>query len=285
MDSRSIFSDLTSIGRAALTVQDLDRMVSFYCTIVGLSVLETSADTTTLGVGPEPLLVLIEDKSAQPRTPQQAGLFHIAFRYPTDVALGAALDRVQSEWNLDGAADHLVSEALYLTDPENNGLELYIDRPRGAWPYRANGTIKIGTVPLALDGLTQSSDGSQTAPTGTTIGHLHLAVSSIDRARGFYVDKLGMTPQTTMESALFVAFGGYHHHLGLNTWQNRAEPAGGCGLAWFEFVVDLNDGESLETVHEQCLTANLPVTTTGSYLELSDPDQIKIRVRTQKQSQ
>jgi len=88
-----------------------------------------------------------------------------------------------------------------------------------------------------------------------------------------------------MESALFVAFGGYHHHLGLNTWQNRAEPAGGCGLAWFEFVVDLNDGESLETVHEQCLTANLPVTTTGSYLELSDPDQIKIRVRTQKQSQ
>ena len=282
MDSQSIFSDSTHIGRAALTVQNLDRMVSFYCTVVGLSILETSVDRTTLGVGSEPLLILIEDQSAQPRTPHQTGLFHIAFKFPTDAALGAALDRIQSEWQLDGTADHFVSEALYLTDPENNGVELYIDRPRDTWPYRADGTVKIGTAPLALDRLTQSSDGSQTAPTGTTVGHLHLEVSSIDRARTFYVDKLAMTLQTAMESALFVAFGEYHHHLGLNTWQNRSEPAGGCGLAWFEFVLDLNDDESLETVHERCLDADLSVTATDSYLELVDPDQLTIRIRTQK---
>ncbi|MFB1063810.1 VOC family protein [Natrinema sp. H-ect4] len=273
----SLLPDTARIGRTALLVTDLDGMIDFYRDVVGLSVLTRRETTATLGVGETPLLVLDRDESASPRGHDQAGLFHNAFKVPTRTALGAALERIRERRHLDGASDHYVSEALYCTDPEDNGIEIYTDRPRAEWPRASDGTIRIGTAPLDLEDVAAQSDGSADAPAGTTVGHVHLEVSSIDATREFYVETLGLTVQTEAQSALFLAAGDYHHHLGTNAWNGRSQPAGGRGLAWFEFVVP--DDETLATVRRRLDDADVAVGDRTDGLELTDPDGISIRIR------
>jgi len=273
----SLLPDTARIGRTALLVTDLDGMIDFYRDVVGLSVLTRRETTATLGVGETPLLVLDRDESASPRGHDQAGLFHNAFKVPTRTALGAALERIRERGHLDGASDHYVSEALYCTDPEDNGIEIYTDRPRAEWPRASDGTIRIGTAPLDLEDVAAQSDGSADAPAGTTVGHVHLEVSSIDATREFYVETLGLTVQTEAQSALFLAAGDYHHHLGTNAWNGRSQPAGGRGLAWFEFVVP--DDETLATVRRRLDDADVAVADRTGGLELTDPDGISIRIR------
>jgi catechol 2,3-dioxygenase len=208
-----------TVGRVALRVADLSRTVEFYRDTVGLDVLERTADRATLGVD-APLVVLLAAPDAPPRGPREAGLFHTAFRVP-------------SRATLDGASDHLVSEALYLSDPEGNGVELYRDRPRAEWPLTDEG-VGMDTRPLALDDLRAAGGGDGGAPPGTTVGHVHLEVSSLSAARAFYADELGLNVRATAPEACFLAVGDYHHHVGLNTWNERTEPATGRELAWFE---------------------------------------------------
>ncbi len=277
MTATPIIPDTAWIGRTALLVTDLDATVDFYRDVVGLAIHARDETTATLGVDGTPLLVLKRDENAPARSREEAGLFHNAFRVPSRTALGAALERIRDRWQLDGASDHHVSEALYLTDPEDNGVEIYRDRPKAEWPRADDGSVQIGTVSLDLTDVAAQSDGAATAPPETTVGHVHLEVSSIDAARAFYVDTLGLRVQTAARSALFVAAGDYHHHLGLNTWNGRSKPLDGRGLAWFEFVV--SDEGALATVRQRLEDADIPARERGRSLEIHDPDGISIRFR------
>ncbi|EJN59147.1 VOC family protein [Halogranum rubrum] len=275
MTPSPLVPDTARIGRTALVVANLDETVEFYTDVVGLTVQTRDTNAATLGAGETPLLVLTEDEDAPPRRRDQTGLFHTAFLLPTRAALGAALDRIREHARLSGASDHYVSEALYLSDPEGNGVEIYWDRPRAEWPRADDGTVEIGTIPLDVDELAAQSDGAATAPSGTTVGHVHLEVSSIDASKAFYVDTLGLRPQTEMPSALFVAAGDYHHHLGLNTWNGRTRPPGGRGLAWFEFVV--GDAETLAAVRRRLADAGVSTTDVADGFEVGDPDGVSLR--------
>lgn len=278
MTSPSSLPPSSRVGRVALVANDLDPMVQFYRDVVGLTVQSRDADGATLGTGGDPVLVLRADPDAPERGPDEAGLFHTAFRVPTREALADALDRIQNRWRLSGASDHLVSEALYLGDPEGNGVEIYCDRPREDWRITDDGRVEMDTLPLDLDGLRAAVSGADAAPDGTDVGHVHLEVTDIAAAREFYVDLLGLAVRQSMgDSALFVAAGGYHHHVGLNTWNGRSEPASSRGLDWFELVVP--DEETLEAVRSRLVDREIPVESTPDGFSVTDPDGIGLRVR------
>lgn len=265
------------IGRVALTVTDIERMTTFYESVVGLEVLSTGDGRAVLGVDGAALLVLIENHDAEPRPRDAAGLFHTAFRVPSREALGDALRRVESQWELDGAADHIVSEALYFSDPEGNGIEVYCDRPRTEWEETEDGMVKMATLQADLAGIREQAAGDEQMSDGTTVGHVHLEVSDLSAARRFYVDALGMNVRQDLGSALFVAAGGYHHHIGLNTWNNRASSTSGRGLTWFE--VTFPDGDALEAVRDRCEDRGIAVESVDGGYELVDPDGIVVRLQ------
>lgn len=275
MTNESILPQSTQIGQVALSVADLDAMVEFYTTVVGLERQHRDETSAVLGAGGKPLLVLEYDPNANPRESSQTGLFHTAFRVPSRSALGGALDRIETHWTLDGASDHHVSEALYLDDPEGNGVEIYRDLPTASWPRNDDGTIGIGTVPLDLDTIAAASDESTTVPAETTIGHMHLEVSSLPASRAFYVDRLGFDVKTALDSALFIAAGDYHHHLGLNTWNRRSEPTGGRGLAYFELVVPATE---LATVKQRLTESAIQTAESDGGVHITDPDGIECRI-------
>ena len=197
------------------------------------------------------ILILTEDPGARPKPARTTGLYHIAIRYPDRASLGQALARMLAQgWTLGGASDHGVSEALYTSDPDGNGVELYVDRPREKWP-REQSRVAMFTAPLDVqslyqEGLETSSTGDG-APAGVVMGHIHLQVSDLQRSGSFYRDRIGLDiTQDSYPGALFLSAGGYHHHIGLNTWASRGAPPpppDSAGLASFSFV--LPDRESL----------------------------------------
>lgn len=284
-DEEPVLRGETHIGRVALRVADLERQTEFYRDVVGLAVLESDSGRTILGTDDGPLLELIADPTAPERAPAQTGLFHTAFLVPSRAALGDALERIRTEWRLGGAADHLASEALYLSDPEGNGIEIYRDRPVAEWDRTETGGVRLDTLPLDLEELESISHGRASVPRETTVGHVHLEVSSLDASRAFYVNGVGLGVQYQYDGALFVAAGDYHHHVGLNTWRGRSEPAGGdrartLGLERIELVVP--DRETLEGMKERLLEQDSVITPedgTESAFSTRDPDDIAWRVR------
>lgn len=268
----------TEIGRAALAVADAERAAGFYESVVGLRVQDRRDGRVVLGDGGTPLLVLDERPSLPERGERAAGLFHVAFRVPSRAALGAALRRIEDEWELTGASDHGVSEALYLRDPEGNGVEVYRDRPRDDWESTPEG-VRIVTEPLDLDGVRAAGDDTGHVPAGTDVGHVHLEVTDLDRAGSFYEATLGFDRRATYDGARFLGAGGYHHHVGVNVWNRRSEPTAGRGLSWFEVVVP--DAEDVAAAREQLSAAGHEVTDRGDgTLAVTDPDGIEIRLRT-----
>lgn len=267
----------TRIGRSALRVSDLEELTEFYRDVVGLHILRHSETTAVLGVDGTPLLVLEGDEDAPTRDRTGAGLYHNAFRVPSRAALGDALTRIRDRWQLDGASDHRVSEALYLTDPEGNGIEIYRDFPREEWPMTDDGRVQMGTDPLDLVSVEADAAGDDGVPPGTVLGHIHLEVSSLEAFRDFYVDTLGFEVQMEVSEALFVSAGGYHHHLGANTWHHRTNPAEGRGLSWFEVVVP--DSATFDAVRDRITGRGMPVTETDDGIAVIDPDDIEVRFR------
>ncbi|WP_276253355.1 VOC family protein [Halomontanus rarus] len=291
-DEEPVLRGETHVGRVALRVADLERQTEFYRDVVGLAVLESRStdDRVVLGAGEGALLELIADPSAPERAPAQTGLFHTAFLVPTRAALGDALERVRTQWQLDGAADHLASEALYLSDPEGNGIEIYRDRPPEEWDRTESGGVRLDTLPLDLQEVASISRGRASVPRETTVGHVHLEVSSLAASRAFYVGQVGMGVQYEYDGALFVAAADYHHHVGLNTWRGRSEPASGdpnrtLGLEWVELVVP--DRETLEGVRERLLERDSEITPEGDAefaFSTRDPDEITWRIRVENGS-
>ena len=261
-----------AIGEVHLTISDLDRSLQVYQANLGFTVHQRDDGTARLGAGGPDLLVLVQSKRA-PRVHGTTGLYHFAILVPSRADLARALRRlVDTDTRLQGAADHGVSEALYLADPDGNGIEVYRDRPRGEWPY-VDGELRMRTDRLELDALLEASDNANGLPHGTTIGHVHLHVSHLAAAERFYVDVLGFAlMQRYGSSALFVAAGNYHHHVGLNTWVGVGAPApppGAIGLR--HFVVRLPDAQAVSAVSDRLRAANVPVETIDRGVILRDP--------------
>lgn len=268
--------DDSRIGRVAIRVNDLDEMTTFYETVIGLQVLSQQDDRAVLGVDQE-VLTLIEDRDTEPRHRDETGLFHTAFRVPTRSSLGDVLKRVEEHWELDGSADHGVSEALYFTDPDGNGIEVYCDRPQEKWEIDENGMVRMATQRLDLADLREQANGTEDAPDGTIVGHVHLEVSDIDASRRFYVDTLGLNIRQEMSTALFVAAGDYHHHIGMNTWNGRTEPASGRGLDWFEIIIPHEN--TAAKLRERCKEHGYDTEDDENGCTVIDPDRIQIRIR------
>jgi catechol 2,3-dioxygenase len=246
----------TRLGAIRLRAGDLDRLREFYETTVGLRPLDTADGVISLGADGRALVELVGDPEAPARPPDTTGLFHLALLVPTRADLARTLRRVAgSGWRLTGASDHLVSEALYLRDPEGNGVELYRDRPRDEWPF-AGDSVEMATLPLDLDDLLAEpggEDADEAMPDGTTLGHVHLQVADLDRAESFWVDALGLDVTARgLPGALFASAGGYHHHVGLNTWAGVGAPTpppGARGLVRFDLV--LPDAGAVEAAAER----------------------------------
>ncbi|MEK3913538.1 VOC family protein [Paenibacillus sp. FSL H7-0331] len=275
----------TVLGEVHLKVSNLARSIQFYKEVVGLQVLDQTADSARFTVDGHQVLLAIQEVTGAivPRR-SSAGLYHFAILVPDRKTLGLSLrNLIQSGIHI-GQADHLVSEALYIADPDNNGIEIYRDRPRESWKRDAQGNYKMATDPIDWDGLlAEAGDESWTGlPTGTIIGHIHLHVSDLQQSKAFYIDVLGFTVELNGAAnmgALFIAAGGYHHHIGLNIWAGVGAPlapAEGTGLAYFTIVVP-NQAE-LQAVIERVSQAGIAVTEANGDWALKDPTGIEIRL-------
>jgi catechol 2,3-dioxygenase len=267
-------------GAVRLNVADIDPARRFYEETIGLRPVAGEGEHLRLGADGSTLVELVDAPGAPRRPPRTTGLFHLAILLESRLELARALSRiVRSGWPLTGASDHLVSEALYLSDPEGNGIEVYRDRPREDWPF-ADGQLEMATVPLDVDSvadeLAGAGPGSSGVAAGTRIGHVHLNVADLDRAEAFYCDLLGF--EVTMRGypgALFVSTGGYHHHLGLNTWAARAAegvsrpPAGALGLARFELLVD--EAFDLDRLERRLSAAGVETHRGDDGVQVADP--------------
>ena len=268
----------TGIGRVGLRVADLDALLRFYREVIGCAV-ERDDDRARLAADGEPLIVLEESPGAPPRPRDAAGLFHVAIRVPDRTALAAALDRIRgSDAQLTGASDHLVSEALYLQDPAGNGLEVYRDRPRSEWTRTDDGRVEMDTLPLDLGDLAAAGGSAARLPAGTDVGHVHLETTDLAEAVGFYVDRLGLAMSSGgYTGAAFLAAGGYHHHVGINTWNRRTAPIGDHqGLRWFEVV--LPDAGARSAVRRRREAAGLAVEAVDGDPSVVGPDGIRVRL-------
>jgi catechol 2,3-dioxygenase len=217
-------ADMTRLGAVHLTVTDLDRSVGFYQDAIGLRVHRRDDGSADLGAGGDDLVVLVEEQAAR-RAGRHAGLYHYALLMPSRAELARALQRLAvSRTPIEGASDHGISEAIYLPDPDGNGIELAADRPRDTWPdLRTLGRPR----PLDLHGLLGTLGDAEPvrhADPQTIVGHLHLHVNDIAAARRFYEDVVGFRAMTAMPNAVFVSVAGYHHHLAFNTWRGAGVP-------------------------------------------------------------
>jgi len=264
------------IGAVHLTISELDRSVRFYESHVGFTLHRREERTAWLGAGGADLLVLTECESA-PRVRGATGLYHFAILVPARADLGRALRRlVTTDTVMQGAADHGVSEALYLADPDGNGIEIYRDRPRAEWPL-IDGQLQMGADPVDVESLLadgSAGDGRGLAP-GTVIGHVHLHVARLDAAHHFYVEVLGFDlMQRYGPSALFVSAGGYHHHIGLNTWAGVGAPPpppGAIGLRHFD--VPLPSPAARDDVERRLRAAGVDVDPAADELIVRDPSR------------
>ena len=232
------------LGAIRLRAADVGLLRDFYERAIGLRALPSDDGISAVGAADGPLVELVGKPDAPVRPAGTTGLFHLALLVPTRADLARALRRIfDAGWHLSGASDHLVSEALYLSDPEGNGIELYRDRPREEWPHQDD-EIAMATLPLDLEGLLAEPAADEDAPSmpdGTVLGHVHLQVADLDEASAFWVGAVGFDVTASLyPGALFVSAGGYHHHVGLNTWAGVGAPPppeGARGLDRFEIVL------------------------------------------------
>jgi len=269
----------TSIGAVHLTVADLDRSIRFYQTHLGFTLHEREGETARLGAGAGDLLLITASASAR-RAHGVTGLYHFAILVPSRVALAQSLRRlIDSGTVMQGFADHGVSEAIYLADPDSNGIEVYRDRPRAEWP-RGSAGLRMGTAPLNVEHLLSDLRGETLhwsgLDAGTVIGHVHLHVADLAAAEQFYVGALGFDlTQRYGHAALFVAAGGYHHHVGLNTWAGVGAPPpppGAIGLR--HFVVRVTGKHALDEVRKRLTTAGVEIETRdGGGFFVRDPSR------------
>lgn len=276
----------TAIGLVTLRVSDLERSRRFYEGILAFQPIEVTPGKVVLGdQEKQPLLELIEVPGAAPQPRRATGLYHVAILFPTRADLGRELLRLVSANLQIGQGDHLVSEALYLSDPDGNGLELYRDRPRDTWRW-SKGEVEMATDPVDIRGLAEEgardAEPWEVIPAGTRVGHIHLQIGDIKEAEHFYHTILGFDVVCHYPGALFVSAGGYHHHIGLNTWHSRGAqptPANSAGLQ--NYMVTIPTREGLLEVKERLVAHKVPFEELEDLIRVNDPwnNQILLKVQ------
>jgi catechol 2,3-dioxygenase len=271
--------DATAMGTTQLVVRDLDTVARYYTDAVGMEPLGRSGDVLRLGYDDEPILELAADRGASSSPADGAGLYHTAILFPDEQALADVLVRVveRAPRSYAGASDHLVSQAFYFTDPEGNGIELYVDRPRDAWTWRG-GEVQMASAPLdARDFVSTHASDPESAPaealgSGGTVGHMHLSVGDLAAAEEFYADVVGFDVVSRVDDALFMSAGGYHHHLAVNTWGSagagtRSPDEAGLGF----LTVRLPEATPLEPIARRLEEAGVQHRSSGRELRVEDP--------------
>ena len=270
------------VGAAHLTVADLSQVSAFYQSMLGMKVLDSSMSGHVLGAGGTPLLTLTTrgDAAQAPRT--AAGLFHNAFLMPDRSELARWLRHAaHNNVVLDGASDHLVSEAIYLSDPEGNGIEIYADRRPQDWTFHDDGTVEMATNRLDLQALYDSAPDTRWdgMAEGSAIGHIHLQVGNIPEANAFYRDVLGLKVMAAYPGASFFATGGYHHHVAANIWNSRgamARAANMTGLS--DYTLRFNDETALKAALASLETHEIEATGENGVWSLKDPWGIGLKL-------
>jgi catechol 2,3-dioxygenase len=286
-DPRFRLPDSTHVGRVVLQIADLDRSIAFYRDILGLAVLDRDEGPHRVArlapADSSRALVELREKKGVRSVPRGGllGLFHFALLLPDRAALGRFVRHLDERDVPAGAADHLFSEALYLVDPDGLTVEVYRDRPRDEWPSR-NGELVSASDPLDFDGLLQAAGGDrwQGAPPQSTMGHVHFFVGDLRSADAFYHHAIGFDNTiTSWPGALFVSAGGYHHHVGLNTWAAGAPVATDEDARLIEWELVLPDEETVREVSRRVGDAGFIVNAGDAGVRVTDPWGITARLR------
>jgi catechol 2,3-dioxygenase len=273
------------IGAVGLVVRDLDRLAAYYRDLLGLSVIERIGGTARLGVDGVVLLELEHRPDALPDDNREAGLYHTAFLMPTRADLARWIVHIaKHRVPITGASDHDVSEAIYLDDPEGNGIEVYSDRPPERW-HRDGKLIFQKTDPLDIEDIVREIDASTAtypgAPAGLRVGHIHLRVGDVAKAEDFYCNLFSLDVTRRRGGATFLSTGGYHHHVACNVWHSDgagARNARRAGLAWFEF--EAADSSAFEAVRTRLQSAGAALAPTPRGFETVDPWGTRLRITT-----
>lgn len=290
-DTKTSVASGLRLGAVSLMVSNLERVSEYWQRVVGLHVVDESTDRVGLGVEGDVLVELVSAAGAPIPEKNATGLFHVAVLLPTRTDLAIALRRLSQNKIQDlGASDHLVSEALYVSDPEGNGIEIYWDRPQSEWNWEGS-SIEMATLRLDFDGLLNELDPLSTeevmtrtaggVPAGTKVGHVHLKVSNVSKSLEWYTNILGMdTTAVRGNEAGFMSVDGYHHHLGLNSWNStNGNPSlpGTRGLSHFNITLP-----TIDQIHEIATAAESSSVEfswiNDSTLELIDPSGIRFRL-------
>lgn len=263
-----------------LKVKNLDYALTFYQNIMGFKVLEKADRKAVLTAnGKTPLVTLEQPENVLAKEGRTSGLYHFAILLPSRADLSVFLRHFLGTGYQLGAADHYVSEALYITDPDGNGIEVYRDRPSNEWSWK-DGLVDMATVELDGNGLLAESDTEWTGlPSGTIMGHIHLHVGDLQKAEEFYTKGLGFTIVSYYPQAVFLSTGGYHHHIAINTWQGEGAPTppkNSVGLNWYSLVFP--DNAARESAIERLKQLGASVEKEADYYVTSDPSGNQIRL-------
>ncbi len=284
--------DQTHIGQVHLQTQNLPRLAQFYTGLLGFKEIQTKGKTLYLSAnGDFPALIVVsENPNLLPHNRYSPGLFHTAFLLPNRSSLAQLLKQLMEHGIRLGFGDHAVSEAIYLSDPDGNGVEVYADRPRNMWPI-VGGQVQMTTEPVDTAGLLNELKHTSLSWQGiheqTTIGHIHLQVSSVAKAEQFYHQILGFAvTQRTYPGALFVSAGGYHHHLGLNIWNSHhATPTLTDSIGLHSFTIHVPGKEILEAISGRLTQSGIKSTLiTDTTLHCQDYDGIQLFISVQAES-
>lgn len=273
-----VITSLT-LGPVELTVSALDRSVAFYQQVLGLTLLSRDGTEATLGLPERPLVALQERPGALPVQPRSPGLYHLALLLPTRADLSRWVQHAARLGLRLGQADHLVSEAFYLSDPDGHGIEVYRDRPSSEWRWQG-GEVEMAGDPIDLDSLLTEPGADvpfTSLPVGTTLGHVHLRVADLAATEAFYAGVLGFDVVSRWPGALFVSVDGYHHHLGLNTWQSQGgalAPEGTSRLTRVTLTV-----KDIGALHSRLTAAGARFIREGDRLKVTDPAGNRLRIQ------
>jgi catechol 2,3-dioxygenase len=279
----------TEVGTVTLKVADLQRSLKFYTEVIGLRTFQANEHTAVLGAGKRAILTLEAVPGANRQPVNTTGLYHAAILLPDRHALAVKIAQIAAIQYPFGYSDHLVSEAFYLSDPDGNGLELYRDRPRSEWHWDGQ-QIRMASDPIDFDSFfaeikdNDEAVGNPEVPNGTKLGHMHLRIANIPLAEQFYQGVLGFNVTAKLPGALFLSAGGYHHHLGMNTWESRnsklpMEPSAGLR----ELSISLPDVAELDRLTTQIEAAGVPVERSDDSAVILDPWQNRIKLILQGQ--
>jgi len=275
--------EATHLGRVRLQVADLDRSLAFYEQVLGLRVLARTEETVSLGThGEDREIVHLRQLRSARAVPRRGllGLYHFAILLPNRAALGRFLAHLGEIGAYAGMSDHFVSEAIYLTDPDGLGIEVYADRPRDAWRYD-EGQLYMTTNHLNVQDVIAAAGGEKWSgmPSGTVLGHVHLYVDDIAKAEDFYHNALGFDKVVwSYPGALFMSAGGYHHHLGTNTWARGAPPASDADARLLEWEIVVPTREDAKQAAQHVKASGYPVKEDNGEWILTDPWGTNLRL-------